>query len=152
MSGARITDLNILAEAVKAVTKGKARLVRNQKQFRTYPGQDSRCDHCIHIDGVNYDIGIRKQADGSWGLIADFSLLVHNSPFLAKGHTLQQLHQLAMSSRGSYDQECARFATGALMQEYILQTAEEQAAILGRTTQRVTGKNGAVALEIVERG
>lgn len=151
LSGARITNLDILSDAVKAITNGKARLVRNQKTFRTYPGQDPACDHCIHIDSTQYDIGIRKQADGSWGLVADFSLLVHNSPFLARDHTMQQLRQLALQGRSNFDQECARYATGALMQEYILRTAEEQAAILGRTTQRVTGKNGAIALEIMEK-
>lgn len=157
LSGVRITDLDLLAQIVKDLTKGNCVLHRNRKTFRTYPGQSNQCDHCIEIKNGSYDIGIVKNKDGTFGLLADFTMLASTSPFAAKV-AQRPMYNFGMFSGGAapttredYDQLSAKYATGSLMQEYVLRQAEEQAAILGRSTQRVTGKNGTVSLEIMER-
>lgn len=150
LSGARITDLSLLANIVKDLTRGTCRLVKGQTTFRTYPGQSNVCDHCIVIGNGQYDIGLKRQKDGSYSLIGDFSMMANTSPFAARGQNLFQMFQTVQDARQNYDQACARYATGALMQEYALRTAEEQAAILGRKVERVPGKNGTITLEIVE--
>lgn len=143
--------MSLLEAAIKAVSGGRAKLVKNQKTFRTYTGQDTACDHAIVIEGQQYDIGIKRNTDGTFGLVADFTMMSQTSPFKARGQQLMSLYSPGRSF-DTYGQDVARFATGALLQEYALIVAEEQAAILGRTANRVTGKNGAIALEISERG
>lgn len=102
------------------------------------------------INGQQYDIGIKRNADGTFGLVADFTMMSQTSPFKARGQQLMSLYSPGRSFE-TYGQDAARFATGALLQEYALMVAEEQAAILGRMTSRVAGKNGSIALEIMER-
>jgi len=145
--------LGLLEAAVKTVSGGRAKFVKNQKTFRTYTGQDTACDHAIIIEGQPYDIGIKRNADGTFGLIADFTMMFNTSPFKARDQQLTSLYSLysSESSFNTYEQNVSRFATGALLQEYALMVAEEQAAILGRMTNRVAGKNGSIALEIMER-
>jgi len=150
LSGIIIRDLDLLAAVVKDLSKGRARLVKNQNTFRTYRGQDPSCDHAIVLSDLSYDIGIKRQKDGTFSLVADFSMIAMQSPFLARGQDPRSIYT-STAFRSDYDQAYARMATGALMQEYAIRVAEEQAAVLGRTTQRVEGKNGTIALEVMER-
>lgn len=147
LSGVRITDLKELADVVRVVGQGQARFMPNQKTFRTYQGQSPVCDHAIVLAGSNYDIGLRRESDGSYSLLADFTMIAHGSPFRARGVDYHQF----LRSATNYDQAAAQFATGALQQEYALRKAEEQAAKMGRRATRIPGKNGSITLEIMER-
>lgn len=78
-----IKDLDCLADAVKSMG---ALLVRNVKKYNwfgehvgDYPmpagvtkDQLGKCDHVIRLPGVNYEIGVVKQADGTYRMLFDF--------------------------------------------------------------------------------
>lgn len=151
LAGVRISNLDILAEAVSKLTNNACRLVKGQKNFRTYQGQPTNCDHAIVVAGSSYDIGIRAEKDGTFSLVADFTMMAGQSPFSPKHLSYGDFLTQNRSDRTNYDQAAGKYAVGALMQEYILIQAEDKASRLGRRTQRVPGKNGTVALEIVER-
>jgi len=48
-----------------------AELRLNQKQFAEYYGLKP-CDAAIHVNGAKYEIGLKKNADGSYTLLCDF--------------------------------------------------------------------------------
>lgn len=150
LSGVRIDDLDLLASVIRDVSKGKAQLMKGARTFRTYSGQPNQCNHSIHIKDSRYDIGLVGNKSDGFSMLADFSMLLHASPFLAKGFKRENLMMIGSSARANFDQECAKWATGALMQEYVLRQAEEQAGRLGRRVQRIEGKNGMIALEVME--
>jgi len=129
LKGVRYDDLRLLGDVVKDLSSGAAKLVRNQKTFRTYPGQPTNCDHCITMPGP-HDIGLVKNKEGSYDMI--FDPYAMDRVFNAKGGA----HIYGKSS------------VGALAQEYVLRASEIRAAQQVYTTTRIPGKNGAVSLEI----
>jgi hypothetical protein len=129
LTGVRYDDLRLLGEVVKDLSKGKATLKRDQKNFRTYSGQPTNCDHCIAMPG-RHDIGLRRNKEGSYDMI--FDPYGMDNVFQAKG--------------GKYIY--GESAIGAVAQEYVLRAAEIRAAQQGYTTNRIPGKDGNISLEI----
>lgn len=129
LTGVRYDDLRLLGEVVNDLSNGQAKLMRNQKTFRTYPGQPTDCEHCITMPG-RHDIGLRRNKEGSYDMI--FDPYDMNRVFQAKGGNV-------------YGGEAA---IGALAQEYVLRAAEIRASQQGYTTTRIPGKNGNISLEI----
>lgn len=82
-SGVVIRDLDCLEAAVQSMG---ALLVRNVKKYNwfgrhvgDYPmpvgvtkDQLGKCDHVIRLPGVNYEIGVVKQKDGTYRMLFDF--------------------------------------------------------------------------------
>ena len=126
LSGVRYDDLRLLEDVVKDVSKGAARLVRNQKTFRTYAGQPNTCDHCIAMPG-RHDIGLVRNQSGAYDMVFD--------PYC--------LDRVFFANQTGYT---AQHYVGALAQEYLLRAAEIKAAQGGFSTQRVPAKNGSVSL------
>jgi hypothetical protein len=129
LTGVRYDDLRLLGEVVNDLSAGQAKLMRNQKTFRTYPGQPTQCDHCIAMPG-RHDIGLKRNSEGSYDMI--FDPYGMSNVFQAKG--------------GAY--VYGESAIGAIAQEYVLRAAEIRAAQQGYSTQRIPGKDGNVSLEI----
>lgn len=130
LSGVRYDDLQLLSDVVRDLSKGQASFKRNQKTFRTFPGQPTDCDHCIEMPG-RHDIGLKRNAQGSYDMVFD--------PY--------GMDRVFQAQGGDYIY--GETAIGALAQEYVLRAAEIRAAQQGYTTQRIPGKNGNVSLEIV---
>lgn len=133
LKGVKITDLNTLKTALDnlGVASKGVTLDRDAKTFRTYPGQSNVCDAMIKMPG-RYDIGLRYDKESqSYSMVADFSMM----------HDTALQHEFSTGHN-------PEVKVSALVQEYGLLTAEYQAAMLGRTTQRVRGDKGMVALEI----
>src|SRR6266700_2776154 len=72
MSHVLTGSIRILSiDALKAAAKDLgAVLVENKKTFNAYYGGE-QCEHAIQLPGVNYEIGLRKQKDGSFSLAWD---------------------------------------------------------------------------------
>lgn len=133
MDKVRIRNLNLLGQIAGELSKGAGKLNVNAKTFATYPGQPNKCDAAIEHTGGdgrfnrNYGIGLLKQKDGSYTLVAD--------PYGLPDYYM---------AREAYNQPL-----GKLLQEYTLREAEYQAAQMGYTTRRMAGEKGAVTLELV---
>lgn len=94
-----ITDLECLERALKKFPKLK--LLKDKKTYKWYgkwmndydakdaayklgidPKQYGKCEQCLHMDGVEYEIGVVKRMDGKgWSLVWDF---------FADGHRLSE--------------------------------------------------------------
>ena len=93
-----------------------------------------KADYVISIPDAKYDVGLYKQADGSYEPRTDF--------FMGSvGKVLGTTHV----TKGREEQA----QLGKLLQYYGLNAAAMAAVRQGKSTRRVAGKDGAIALEIV---
>jgi len=63
-------EVNDLSTLDRACQKMGLKLVRNQKSYKWYYG-DNTCDHAIVVPGANYEIGIHHK-EGKYNLETDF--------------------------------------------------------------------------------
>jgi len=63
-----VKDLGTLAQACFRLG---LKLVQNQKTFKWYGREDSKCDHAIKVPGANYEIGVIK-AGNAFALQCDY--------------------------------------------------------------------------------
>lgn len=122
----KIKDLVQFGSIVSKMSDGKASLVNPATSFRTYRGQPTHCDAKIAMPGP-HDVGLRKQADGSYSVVFD--------PY--------RMDTVFTHLQGTNK-------IGALLQEYTLQEAEYAAALKGMSSNRVESPNGTVTLELVQ--
>ena len=132
LKGVKIKDLDMLGHVVKGLVGGNAFLDKNAKTFRTYADQSNVCDAAIRLQQGAHDIGLTKQADGSYMPVFD----PYNMSSMFKS---QHVHGGSGDPAGHI---------GNLLQEYGLQAAEYEAAQNSLTTTRVHGEKGRVSLEI----
>ncbi|WP_172674120.1 DUF1257 domain-containing protein [Syntrophomonas palmitatica] len=77
--------------AIKAATK-LGYQCRHRAKCRGYNGQTQQCDLVVVLPG-GYDLGLNKQPDGSYGLVADF-WSDYISKYLADPETLQKAYDM----------------------------------------------------------
>lgn len=65
----QIDDLDMLETAVE---KKGGKLKRGQKKFKAYYGSGNSCAHAISMPGLEYEVGVTENADGTFGLQFDF--------------------------------------------------------------------------------
>jgi len=65
----QVRNLRALAAAAKQFG---GELVLDQQQFEYFAGSKGKCNHAIRVPGTKYEVGIVKQADGSFELQCDF--------------------------------------------------------------------------------
>lgn len=124
LSGVKFTDLVSLGSIINDVSKGQATLDTTSKTFRTYFGQNDKCDAAIKLPG-RWDIGLTRNADGHYEPLLE-SALVHQGTVLGiPGAPL-----------------------GLVQQEYALREAEYEAAQRGYTSERIPGDKGKITLRI----
>jgi len=123
VANVKITDMDALARAVaELVSEGKNVTLRTTAgTFRTYPGQDSRCDAMIGLPNEAFDIGLRKQADGSYTPVFD--------------HMLDRNKTVACEFTPG-ERRGDRHTIGSLMQRYTVCKAEKEAALAGHMIVR----------------
>lgn len=121
LANVKFTDLTMLGNVVTELSKGLAELKLNQKTFRTYRGQDGSCDHMIQMPG-RHDIGLKANSGGFSPVFDPYTM----DPVFKGGTNF----------------------IGKLQQEVVLRQAEYEAAQNGYSTERVSGANGDVTLEI----
>jgi hypothetical protein len=133
MDKVRIRNLTLLGQIAHELSKGAGKLNVNATTFVTYPGQPNKCDAAIEHTGGdgrinrNYGIGLVRQKDGAYTLVAD--------PYGLPDY---------YANKQAYNQPL-----GKLLQEYTLREAEYQAAQMGYTSRRLAGDKGTVTLELV---
>lgn len=128
LSGVKIKDLDMLAEAAKNIAGNTVSLDKTATSFRTYPGQPTQCNARINMPG-KHDIGLRRNGDGTYTPVYD--------PY-GLNHIFRAEYQIGKEAY-----------IGKLLQEYALLEAEYEAAQQGMTTSRVPAENGTVTLELV---
>lgn len=127
LSGVKFTDMSLLGEIVRDLSKGQAHLDMRATIFRTYAGQPNKCDAAIKLPG-KHDIGLKKNADASYTPVFD--------PY--------DMMPVFRADKGFS-------MIGELQREYGLQQAEYEAAQNGFSTERVTDhKTGTIVLELTE--
>ena len=134
LNGVKITDLSLLAHAIKKVVGNKATLNKQASTFRTYRGQPNNCDAAILLSEGKHDIGLSKQSDDAYTAVFD--------PY-AMSSMFKSPHAIGGSSDPAGH-------IGMLLQEYGLATAEYKAAQNGMSTTRIQGEKGLVSLEITD--
>lgn len=125
LAGVKLTDMNMLDNAVTQLSNGRARLDMDAKSFRTWPGQPTHCDAKIAMPG-RHDIGLKKNSDGSYTPVFDPYRM--DDVFNAGGKN----------------------KIGGLLREIGMQQAEYEAAQSGYSTERVPGENGVITLSLVK--
>lgn len=147
IKGTKITDLDALSAAIDELAREGVhiRFDKNAKQFRTYMGQDPSCDAAIVMGTGSHDIGLKKQADGSYGIVFDPYAFSHE---LRVDGGAENFQPDEPHGTRHWDQESATNAIGKLIQRYNVVKVERESAMVGNATQRVAGKNGVVELEI----
>jgi len=126
LSGVKFTDLSSLGVIVSDVSQGKAVLDVEGKSFRTYRGEDSRCDAVIRLLNDRYDIGLKKDGD-------------HYVPIM---ESYLNYAGTCLGPRG--------YPLGLVQQEYALREAEYEAAQRSFETERVTLDDGKIMLRLVQ--
>lgn len=133
---------------IEAIRAAIEELAANGKQIRLEEGGTPRAyysnqqgmgpaDYVIRLPNAQYDIGLYRQQDGSFDLRTDlFGGSVHRE--LGASHT-----------GAGVSREQA--AIGQFFQMYNLHLASQTAKAKGWTSRRVTGKDGAIKLEIEVR-
>lgn len=124
LSGIKYTDLGSLAAVITEVSKGQASLDTTAKTFRTYMGQNNKCEAVIKLPG-RYDIGLTRHKEGHYEPILESVLISTGTVLGPVGAPL-----------------------GLVQQEYALREAEYEAAQRGYTTERVSGDKGKITLRI----
>ena len=65
-SKTQIRDLDVFEAACQRFSG--AMLRRGQTQASYYAGRKAECDHAVHVDGVNFEIAVKQESDGSYSL------------------------------------------------------------------------------------
>lgn len=91
-------------------------------------------DFVLHIPDARYDVGLYKQADGTFEARTDFHMGSVAS-VLGAAHT----------GNGIRSEQAA---LGKFFQAYNLNRATEQARAMGHEVRRVAGNNGLIKLEV----
>lgn len=154
LKGTKLKDLTALRIACDELAKegAKIRFDETAKTFRTYHGEDPKCDAAIIMGNGTLDIGLRKTADGSYepvfdpyGFSADLSVdgkaVNFNEPKAASGR--------ARYGNADYDEQYARSRIGKLLQRYGVVVTERMAAKSGKTYSRVkNAETGALVVTL----
>lgn len=132
IKGTKINDLKALENACAELRKRKLNVTLDteSKTFRTYEGQSTNCDAVIRLGDEHHDIGLRKQADGTYTPVYD-------------PYAVSDKMACAVLPKGAtrYD---PRYRISQLLQEYSTQVALRKARQMGhslvsRTTDKKTG-------------
>lgn len=124
-----VKNLDDLATACRALG---LELVRDQKEHRTYNGQQAPCEHAIRIPGNRdaYEIGVVKRADGQPG----YDLAWDN---WRGGHGLVE----------KVGRNCS-----LLKQQYALATTQRYALQHGFSVTHERAGNGSIVARLVKAG
>lgn len=135
VSGIKITNIEALTAAIADLNQQgiKCSLIANTKPRAFYDNQDGmgHADYVIRLDQASYDIGLYKQAEGSYEPRTDFW-----------AGSVERILGVKAADPKKTDQA----KLGKLFQTYGLCAAEEEARMRGLNCQRVPGENGAVKL------
>lgn len=147
LKGTKINDLAALEQAIGELSRDGAgvRLDMNAKTFRTYRGQDNKCDAAIIMGTGSHDIGLIKQPDGSF--VPRFDPYDFSRDLRVDQGA--ENFQLAEHGAVRYDEASATTSIGKLLQRYGVCKVEREAAMRGQTANRSTNtKTGVVELTI----
>lgn len=102
--------------------------------FRTYYGQDDRCDHMIDVAGANHQIGVKKNADGEYQLVFD--------PYSSGGKGIGSFLGVPPDPKvkvdvADFQQHNAAHAVGKLTQMYTVCVTEETLREDGMSVERM---------------
>ena len=142
LKGVKLKDTTALKKACEelAAEGSKIKLDMTAKTFRTYSGQNNKCDGAIIMDGP-HDIGLKKQADGSYQPVFD---PYGFSPALASDRSAEAFCPVPTGDQGH-----AQRMIGKLLQRYGVCITEREAAMQGKNFTRTTDqKSGVVELTI----
>lgn len=136
IAGVKITDLNALQAAISELQQEGSRITFEPegKAFRTWPGQPNSCDAVIRLPAERFDVGLRKQADGSYVPIFD--------------HMLNNNQSISCEVPTRENRMDGRFALGRLLQRYAVCVAEQQAAAEGHMVSRNKDDAGNIVLTV----
>lgn len=121
----KITDLDALDTAIAELQKEGVSISfdREATNFRTWRGQPDKCEGAIRLPGEQFDIGLRREADGSYVPVFD--------------HMLDRNQAIACAYTPG-ERRSDRHTIGKLMQRYTVVKAEKEAALQGHmVTSRV---------------
>lgn len=128
----KITDLDALTTAVDQLIREGVNIAfdREATKFRTYRGQPDACQGAIRLPGEAFDIGLKREEDGTYVPVFD--------------HMLDQNRSIACAFTPG-ERRSDRHTIGKLMQYYTAAKAEKEAALQGhmissRTTDPQTGE------------
>ncbi len=144
IKGAKITDMAALRQAVAELAKEGANISLDEKatNFRTYMGQDTKCDGAIIMGEGRHDIGLVKQADGSF--VPRFDPYGFGRSLLVEADATN----FQPNPTSMYDENNATRSIGKLLQRYNVCRVEREAAMRGQSFTRTTSKGGVIELEI----
>jgi hypothetical protein len=135
--GIKIVDIEALQSAVAELAKGglKIALLKDAIPRAYYENQQGmgKADYVVQLGDAKYDVGLYKQADGSYEPRTDFFM----------GSVQAQLGAKP-SKKGNEEQA----KLGKLLQMYGLHAATAKAKKQGYSVRRVQGKEGAVKLVV----
>lgn len=132
----KITSLDALRRAITELhTEGVNVALLEQTTFRTYRGQDNRCDLCISLPNGNYDVGLKLQRDGSYIPICDASMMPRDGS--------------SISCRLGPGVDWSRAAIGKLMQRYSTCVAEDSLQLSGYfPTREIDAQSGEIYVTV----
>ncbi len=135
IAGIKITEVSALRKAVTELAKSGIRieLLENAKPRAYSEGQAGMgvADFVIKLADATYDIGLYKQADGSYEPRTDF----YNGSV-----------ERVLGAQASKKENAIQAKLGKLMQMYGIHAATEKATKQGYSVRRQAGKDGELKL------
>ena len=133
IAGIKITQISALRTAVAELAKTgtKISLLENAVPRAYTAGQMKRADFVISIPDASFDIGLYKQADGSYEAQTDF----YNGGV-----------ERVLGAQPTKKENAQQAKLGKLFQLYGIAAATEQAVKKGYTVRRQAGKDGEIKL------
>ncbi len=135
IAGIKITEVSALRKAITELAKSgvKIELLENAVPRAYYQNQQGmgKADFVVKLADAAYDIGLYKQADGSYEPRTDFF-----------GGSVERVLGAKASKKENMDQ--ARL--GKMMQLYGIHAATEKATKQGYSVRRQAGKDGEMKL------
>ncbi len=137
IKGIKITEVSALRKAVNELAKSgmKIELKENATPRAYFSNQAGmgKADFVVYLADAKYDIGLYKQADGTYEPRTDFF-----------GGSVEKL----LGAQASKKENTEQAKLGKLIQLYGIHAATEKATKQGYTVQRQFGKDGAIKLVI----
>ena len=118
--------------ALRAAVSSFGAQLTEKKTFHSYEGEN-KCDYCISLPNVYYEVGVRREKDGRYSL--------HHDPFGYENSGGHDGHKLV-----------AAFGTGLgkLCQQYAAQVLKAKSKLNGWTCVQKSLPNGKLQLQMMK--
>lgn len=150
IKGVKITDISVVERALAELNRENGThfyVDKSEKAtMRGWRGARNRADVVICNPDGQYDIGLNKQADGSYNMIAE-NLGGHDfGEHLGTEEGAMTIEGKVCDVRDKWGNLSAQGMTGRLVQMINVVTAEDAAASQGYMVERTKGEDGIIEL------